>query len=123
MIDKEDIILPDMEDETRDYIDKVLDYLIKTGKLNVIDNGALYMLADTYNTYIKASKLLKEEGLISISDRGNKNIHPAYNIMKSSIAQAVVILRDFGLSLYSRGKLKVIDEGEKSPLEDFLGIK
>lgn len=123
MIDKKDIILPDMEDETRDYIDKVLDYLIKTGKLNVIDNGALYMLADTYNTYIKASKLLKEEGLISISDRGNKNIHPAYNIMKSSIAQAVVILRDFGLSLYSRGKLKVIDEGEKSPLEDFLGIK
>ena len=123
MIDKKDIILQDMEDETRDYIDKVLDYLIKTGKLNVIDNGALYMLADTYNTYIKASKLLKEEGLISISDRGNKNIHPAYNIMKSSIAQAVVILRDFGLSLYSRGKLKVIDEGEKSPLEDFLGIK
>lgn len=123
MIDKKDIILPDMEDETRDYIDKVLDYLIETGKLNIIDNGALYMLADTYNTYIKASKLLKEEGLISISDRGNKNIHPAYNIMKSSIAQAVVILRDFGLSLYSRGKLKVIDEGDKSPLEDFLGIK
>lgn len=121
MIDRRKILLPDLEEETQRYIDKVLDYLEEGDKLNLVDNGALYMLADVYDTYIKASKILRSESLITISDRGNKSIHPAYQIMKSSMSQAMDILRDFGLTLSSRGKIKTIDSSEElSPLMGLL---
>ncbi len=110
-----------LEEETTEYINNVLSYLKKNDKLNVIDGGALYMLADTYNTYIKASKQLAEEGLTVTSDRGNISQHPVYGIMKYSIATAMDILRDFGLTLKSRSKLNIIDsETEESPLIQFI---
>lgn len=80
---KQRIILPqNLEVETTEYINSVLAYLKKNDKFNIIDNGALYMLADSYNTYIKASKQLAEEGLTVTSDRGNIAQHPVYGIMK-----------------------------------------
>lgn len=110
-----------LEEETTEYINSVLEYLKKNDKFNVIDSGALYMLADSYNTYIKASKQLATEGLTVTSDRGNVAQHPVYGIMKHSIATAMDILRDFGLTLKSRGKLNIIsDEAEETPLEQFL---
>lgn len=110
-----------LEEETTEYINNVLSYLKKNDKLNVIDGGALYMLADSYNTYIKASKLLALEGITVRSDRGNIAQHPAFGIMKHSIATAMDILRDFGLTLKSRSKLNIIDsETEESPLMQFI---
>ena len=112
--------LPKMEEETKIYINKVLQYLDESGKFNIVDSGALNMLVNSYNTYVKASKILEEDGLIFVSDRNNKSIHPAYNIMKSSISQAMDILRDFGLSLSSRSKIKNIEAGDDSPIMDLL---
>ena len=119
---KQRIILPqNLEVETTEYINSVLSYLKKNDKFNIIDNGALYMLADSYNTYIKASKQLAEEGLTVISDRGNIAQHPVYGIMKHSISTAMDILRDFGLTLKSRSKLNIIsDDSEESPLMQFI---
>lgn len=119
---KNKLTLPsNLEVETTEYINHVLTYLKKNDKYNSIDCGALYMLVDAYNTYIKASKQLAEEGLTVTSDRGNIAQHPVFGIMKTSMATAMDILRDFGLTLKSRSKLNFMEsETEESPLMQFI---
>lgn len=114
--------LPDnLEEETKEYINNVLKYLEKNESLEIIDGGALYMLTESYNTYIKASRQLNEEGLTFENNMGNKTVHPAFQIRKAALAQAMDILRDYGLSIKSRKQIKKDETNETdSPLMDFL---
>lgn len=110
-----------LEEETIEYINNVLKYLEKNESLQVIDGGALYMLTESYNTYIKASKQLNKEGLTFENNMGNVAPHPAFSIRKASLSQAMDILRDFGLSLKSRKQIKKDESNEEdSPLVEFL---
>lgn len=114
--------LPDkLESETQEYINNVLKYLEKNENLNVIDGGALYMLTEAYNTFIKASKQLNEEGMTFENNMGNITVHPAFQIRKTALKEAMDILRDFGLTLRSRSHIKAVEtETEESPLVSFL---
>ena len=110
-----------LEEETIEYINNVLKYLEKNETLQIIDGGALYMLTESYNTYIKATKQLNEDGLTFENNMGNITISPLFQVRKTALKDATDILRDFGLTLKSRKQIKKDEvEIEESPLTQFL---
>lgn len=116
------ILLPDtLCDKAERYIKKVIDFLKKSDKLNVIDEGSLYILADSYNQYIKATERVDEEGLTVSGSRNMIVAHPCVRIAKDAKSTCINIMTEMGLTIKSRSKMNVLDsEVEKSPLESFL---
>ena len=116
------ILLPDnLSKETERYIKRVIDSLKKTDKLNVIDEGILYILADSHNQYIKATEKINEEGLTIEGSRNTIVVHPCVRIAKDNKSICLSIMNEMGLTIKSRTKMNVIEtETEKSPLESFL---
>ena len=73
--------VPDnIEPEAKAYIKDVLAMLQSNGIIEDVDDAAIKMLAYNYSTFIKASKIVEEEGLTITSDRGNIAEHPAVKI-------------------------------------------
>ena len=116
------ILLPDnLSKETERYIKKVIDNLKKLDKLNAIDEGVLYLLADSHNQYIMATDRINKEGLTVNGSRNTIVAHPCVRIAKDNKAICLSIMNEMGLTLKSRSKLNVIDtETEQSPLSNFL---
>lgn len=113
---------PNLTKEARAYINTVISNLKKCDKLDSVDAGALYMLADSYDNYIIASKTIKEEGQTTTSVQGNVIVHPCVKIMKDNQKICLEIMQDFGLTLKSRSKLNVIEGAEEpdSALDAFI---
>lgn len=111
-----------LEPEALDYIKQVLQMLEDKGIREDVDDAAIKMLAHNYSTFIKASKIIEEEGLTVISDRGNVAEHPAVKIGRDAQTLAMKVMAEFGLTAKSRCKLPSIlnTDVEDSPLETFL---
>lgn len=116
------ILLPDdMTTNASRYIKKVIDWLKKNDKLNVIDEGALYILADSYNQYIIAAERVNVEGLTVPGSRNTILSHPCVRIAKDCKSTCLQIMQELGLTLKSRSKLTNLDvDNEASPLNDFI---
>lgn len=121
MIYKE-INLPDeLLSDTQRYIYNIIDALTENKKINCLDEGALYMLAENYNNFLKCREIVNKEGFTFTSDRGNIAIHPAVKIMKDSQMLCVNLMKEIGLTLKSRKSLDVMSmETEDSPLVQFM---
>ena len=80
------------------------------------------MLAYNYSTFIKANKIIEDEGLTVTSDRGNISEHPAVKIARDAQTQAMKVMSEFGLTAKARCKLPKLNntEVEDSPLEAFI---
>lgn len=119
----ENFTIPEkLEPEAKKYIASVLSMLETNGIKDKVDDAALQMLARNYSTFIKASKIIEEEGLTIVSARGKLCEHPAVKIGKDAQIQAMKIMQEFGLTARSRSKLpklNVVTE-EDSPLEAFI---
>lgn len=111
-----------LEPEAREYMQNVLQMLEDNGVIEDVDNAALQMLAYNYSTFIKASKIVEQEGLTITSDRGNIAEHPAVKIGRDAQASALKVMTEFGLTAKSRSKMPRFDDnnGEDSPLETFI---
>ena len=116
------ILLPsELTDEAKRFITTIIDNLKEHDRLETIDTASLYILAKACNTYIEANQILKDEGLIFISDRQNKSIHPAFKIARDSEKTILALLESYGATLRSRQKLKELDDiVEDSPLVQFI---
>jgi P27 family predicted phage terminase small subunit len=104
--------------EASDFIKKVIELNDNVGDLDV---AAITMLANNYDTYIQASKQVKQEGCIYINNQGNPHPNPAVKIANEAQKLCMAILTEYGLTLKSRSKLKSIDDVDDSPLKDLLG--
>lgn len=104
------------------YIKEVINTLREKGQLQQIDSAAIYMLAQDYNTFIKAQEILRVEGYTVRSDRGNIAPHPLIKIAKDAQTQAVRLMQEFGLTTKARTKItkKDIGDDEESPLDVFI---
>lgn len=104
------------------YIKEVIDTLREKGQLQQIDSAAIYMLAQDYNTFIKAQEILRVEGYTVRSDRGNIAPHPLIKIAKDAQTQAVRLMQEFGLTTKARTKItkKDIEDDKESPLDVFI---
>ena len=111
-----------LEPEARAYMQNVLQMLEDNGIKEDVDDAALQMLAYNYSTFIKASKIVEQDGLTVTSDRGNIAEHPAVKIGRDAQTQALKVMTEFGLTAKSRSKLPKLDDAnsEESPLETFI---
>ena len=111
-----------LEPEARAYMQNVLQMLEDNGIKEDVDDAALQMLAYNYSTFIKASKIVEQDGLTVTSDRGNIAEHPAVKIGRDAQTQALKVMTEFGLTAKSRSKLPRFDDtdSEDSPLETFI---
>ncbi len=115
------ILLPDnLSSETDRYIKKVIDSLKKSDKLNVIDEGVLYILADSHNQYIRATETINKEGMTIPGSRNSIVVHPCVRIAKDNKAVCLSIMTEMGLTIKSRSKMNVMEAETESPLANFL---
>ena len=109
-MDNVNIKLPDgLCKEAREYINEVIKELDSNRLLKRIDSAALTMLAINYSMFIQANKELSRDGLSVRNVQGNIVAHPSIKVAKDAQSQAVVILKDFGLTVKSRSKLPIQD--------------
>ena len=110
-----------LEPEAASFMRKVVAYLTNNNQLEDVDEGALTMLARDYSLYIKASKDIDQNGLISKGSRGNDIPNPSIKIANDSQIQALKIMEKFGLTAKDRAKMSIsTDDDEESPLMQFI---
>lgn len=115
------IMIPNnLAEEAKAYIEDVLLMLEQSGIMEDVDEAAIQMLAHNYSTFIKANKIIDEQGLTVISDRGNIAEHPAVKIARDAQTSALKVMAEFGLTAKSRSKLPKLSTTEESPLEAFI---
>lgn len=123
MNNKELFKLPEnLEPEVKEYMARVLQMLEDNEIIDTVDTFSFKMLAQNYNTFIKANKIVDEEGMISLNSKGQPIPHPAVRIAKEAQVAALKIMADYGLTAKSRTKLPKLasQTGEESPLEAFV---
>jgi P27 family predicted phage terminase small subunit len=85
-----------------------------------VDDAALSMLESNYRTFIEASAIVKEQGLVVQCADGSIKEHPANKIARDAEAMALRIISEYGLTLKSRTKLTTTTDEQPSPLAQFL---
>lgn len=109
---------------TRKYIKDLIDKLSKEGILTDLDQGALYLLMECYETWVRATEILKDSLVIADTNSKGQQIHkphPAISIQKDSALQLTRLFSQFGLTPASRSKMKGKGPAESgSPLDQFL---
>lgn len=116
------ICLPDgLRDFTIQSMKGIINTFDKEQKLNSLDGLSLYILAGNFDNYLECEEQIKKNGLVSISDRGNESLSP-YAIQQQKLQSSIIlILKEMGLTLGSRSKIKAIDNNDEvSPLLAFL---
>ena len=113
-------ISENLAEEAKAYIEDVLLILEQNGIIEDVDGAAIQMLAHNYSTFIKANKIIEEQGLTVVSDRGNITEHPAVKIARDAQTSALKVMAEFGLTAKSRSKLPKLTTVEESPLETFI---
>ena len=122
---KKIVLSEKLEPEALEYIQEVLQMLEEKGIIEDVDDAAIKMLAYNYSTFIKANKIIEDEGLTVTSDRGNVSEHPAVKIARDAQTQAMKVMAEFGLTAKARCKLPKLNskEDDDSPLETFIKSK
>lgn len=111
-----------LEREAKDYITEVVKELNRCNNSKKVDIAAIDMLAKSYSRYIQAGKILDEKGITCTNNKGECVKHPAVNIEKDALNQAMRIASEYGLTLKSREAMfstKLDDKGD-SPLDEFF---
>ena len=112
-----------LEDETIEYITSIRSFLIeKFGKINKEWEGAISMLEQNFDLFLKCKKALENDGL-TVRDRfGNVQKHPLIKVMQDSNIQVLKLINEFALS--PKSSKKIIDtntsDDDNSPLNQFF---
>jgi P27 family predicted phage terminase small subunit len=86
------------------------------------DRVALELLALCLSEVRRARDELDREGRVSSSMQGGEQPSAQFKIMKQMIAQAVAIMKEFGMTPAARSRVKTLAAGQKkSKLSAFLG--
>lgn len=115
------IELPDgLRELTYQFIQGIIETFDEENKLNKLDSLSLYLLAGNVNQFLDCEEDIKINGLTRISDRGNESLSP-YVIQQKTVQNSILtLLKELGLTLGSRTKIKVIETDENNPFLDFL---
>lgn len=106
---------------TEKFIKDIIDNFDENDKLNSLDTLSLYLLANNIDTYLDCEDEIRENGYTMTSDRGNTSLSNYVVLQKSIQSSITVLLKELGLTLGSRNKLKVVETmTEESPLAQFM---
>lgn len=115
------IQLPDdLREKTVDFMKSIIDAFDLENKLNKLDTLSLYILAGNVDMFLECEEDIKLNGMTVVSDRGNKSLSPYVLQQKQTQNSIMSLLKELGLTLYSRGKMKVIENTDDSPIMDLL---
>lgn len=110
--------------ETAKFMKAIIRELRAKQKLDVLDSGALNMLMTSYEMYLQATERLLDEGPVTMSRLGDDVPNPAQTIASKNYNQVLAIMKEYGLTVKSRAKMKDTGSDEqKSALEEFLASK
>lgn len=110
--------------ETSTFMKAIIRELRAKQKIDVIDSGALNMLMTSYEMYLQATERLLREGPITSTRFGDDVPNPAQTIASKNYNQVLAIMKEYGLTVKSRSKMKDTGSDEqKSVLEEFLTTK
>lgn len=95
-------------DEAKAFIKAVYKKLTEIRAIEEVDAGALRMLMVSYDMYVKASRELIDKGPIIYDKRGNGKVNPAASLTKNYYAQVVTFMKEYGLTIKSRERIKAM---------------
>ena len=103
-------------------MDSVIGMLNTSNFIEDCDMGALRMLMVSYEMYRKASETLLKDGPIIYDRKGNPSEHPANKITKNYYSQILSYMREFGLTIKSRERIRSLAPSvdEDNPILKFL---
>lgn len=116
------VVLPSgLKKQAISFMENIINNFEENNKLNSLDHLSLYLLASNINQFLICEENIRKNGLTIISDRGNESLSPYCNQQKTVQNSILALLKELGLTLGSRAKIKVLDNGEdESPLMQLL---
>jgi P27 family predicted phage terminase small subunit len=100
--------------EAQKFIDDLRKLLTEQKILTSLDDATMNLLANTYHTYIKASQILSEKGLLITSPRGELKAHPCVKIALDAQIQMDKLYDKLGMNPKARREQAKPKEKEKS---------
>lgn len=116
------IELPDgLRDLTYKFIKGVIDKFSKENKLDALDGMTFYLLAQWFDVVLECSDKIDEQGITIVTNRGAIQLNPYCTERKTAQSHINTLLKELGLTLGSRGKIKAVSNmTEESPLAAFI---
>ena len=116
------IDLPDgLRDLTYKFIKGVIDKFARENKLDALDGMTFYLLAQWFNVVLECSEKIDEQGITITTSRGALQLNPYCTERKTAQSHINTLLKELGLTLGSRGKIKAVSTmTEDSPLAQFI---
>ena len=127
-VQRQKVIPTTISEGARKFMFRLLRTLEEKNIDSKLDEAAIMLIANTYDTYLKATEILNREGLVVavITNAGsNPKAHPAVKIQNDAQSQLTRLLVEFGLTPKSRKETTAISKEDaqdtpESPLTVFL---
>lgn len=118
------IKFPDsLREDTKEQINAIVKRFEKDKNLDKLDAIALNAFARDLDLFLRCDEMLREtqkEGFLQMNDRGNFTASPYFDMRNKIERQMYGWMKEFGLTMASRGKIKDGENLEEdSPLADF----
>lgn len=111
-VKKISIKVPDVfSDETKRFMKIVTKELNERGELNPLMEGVLVMLMNCYETFVDASRTIRQEGSMTLlTKQDTLQAHPAVAVQLKSNQQVLALMKELGLTIKSR---RVLDNARE----------
>jgi P27 family predicted phage terminase small subunit len=110
-----------LSEAARNQWDRLAKDLHEAGLLTYIDQLALALLCENYSIWYDAKKEVDTEGIVCVSDKGNRYQNPSVGVMHTAQKNLISLMREFGMTPSSRSTIKIPVEGEgEKSLADML---
>lgn len=102
---------PTFSDQTRRFIKTIIKELNEREELNSLMEGVLVMLMNCYETFVDASRTIKQEGSMTLlTKQDTLQAHPAVSVQLKSNQQVLALMKELGLTIKSR---RVLDNAKE----------
>jgi P27 family predicted phage terminase small subunit len=102
---------PTFSDQTRRFIKTIIKELNEREELNSLMEGVLVMLMNCYETFVDASRTIRQEGSMTLlTKQDTLQAHPAVSVQLKSNQQVLALMKELGLTIKSR---RVLDNAKE----------
>lgn len=116
------IDLPDgLRPQTLKFVKGVINQFDNDNKLSGLDSMCFYLLAQWLDNFFLCTERIAENGMTVTTPRGITMLSPYATEQKVAQSHINTLLKELGLTLSSRGKIKAVSAvTEDSPLASFI---
>ncbi len=121
---KPDVAIPEcpphLDGEASKEYKRITEELLKLKIITKIDRATLVAYCQAWADLLHATKMVKKEGEVLYSDKGNAYLNPWKGIQTSSMDRLARLSSEFGMTPSSRSRLKVETPTEEDEMEKML---